>query len=114
MHLQQVSADLPTDDASVFHAQQYHTVFVDEGKGIVQDIFRARLNALYGAGTAVRPEQIGDNIKRAMGEDNQDLLQFIDKDLTPQSPFSIFSAVTLNVPTQFKKKKNFFFCSLSH
>ena len=115
MYLQQVTTDPPNSDDPLFHAQQYHTVFVDETKGSVQAIFQARLNALYGAGTAVRQDQIRDNIKRAMSLENtadgtQGLSELLDQDLILQPPFSIFSAATLNVntsnPPPPKKKDN--------
>ena len=102
LHLQQVATDL-TDgtDAHRLTSHQYHTIYVDETKGPVQEIFRARLDALYAAGTAVNQAQIRQRIRNAARQSADNRLLLTDEALTLRSPFGILSTATLNVSTSF-------------
>ena len=95
LHLQQVTSDPPNDGDGYFHAQHYHTVYVDQGTQFpVARIFRARLSALYGAGTALNVNDIATNVRNAM---QRNPANFTGEDIKLEPPFSILSTATLNV-----------------
>lgn len=85
LHLQQVARDY--DLGEHFQSTQSHTVYVDEKKGKVQDIFRARLDTLYGAATTSNLTEAQRMISRA----------YPVEDAGFRAPFGIVSTATLNV-----------------
>ena len=90
LHLQQVAKDV--DLGEHFQSTQSHTVYVDEKRGKVQDVFKARLDTLYGAATTnnlTEARQMIARIHPVVGqEQEEDGLR---------SPFGIVSTATLNV-----------------
>jgi serine protease inhibitor len=88
LHLQQVAKDFDLSEHSQFG--QSHTVYVDEKRGKVQDVFKARLDTLYGAITT-------NNLTEARQLVARDNLQQVAQDDELRSPFGIVSTATLNV-----------------
>ena len=112
LHLQQVARDLDTNEH--FRSALTHSVYVDQpskdppskgssGKGSsssssVSDIFRARLDTLYGASLASSTSQVQQTVRKSFyplagdsqqpGPDDADLLR---------PPFGIISTASLNV-----------------
>lgn len=80
LHLQQVARDV--DVGQHFQSAQAHTVYVDEAKSQVQDVFRARVDTLYGA-------SFTSNIS--------EVRKMVRSDLEIRSPFSVVSTASLNV-----------------
>ena len=86
LHLQQVARDY--DLGEHFQSTQSHTVYVDEKKAKVQDIFRARLDTLYGASTTNDLTDAQRIISRSYPTQEESGLR---------APFGIVSTATLNV-----------------
>lgn len=89
LHLQQVARDV--DLGQHFQSTQSHTVFVDEKKAKVQDIFRARLDTLYGATTTNNLTEAQRVISKAFPSDSH------VQEAGLRAPFGIVSTATLNV-----------------
>lgn len=106
LHLQQVSRDMEASEH--FQSAVTHTVYVDEstllkpaGKGpssSISDIFRARVDTLYGASLAGNVSRVQELVKKSFyplagetqqpGPDDSDVLR---------PPFGIISTASLNV-----------------
>lgn len=89
LHLQQVANDV--DIGEHFLSTQSHTVYVDEKRGKVQDVFKARLDTLYGAATTSNVTEAKQIIAKSHPVIGR------QEDINLQSPFGIVSTSTLNV-----------------
>lgn len=87
LHLQQVAKDV--DVGEHFLSSQSHTVYVDDKRGKVQGVFKARLDTLYGAATTSNLTEAKQLIARNVGAEAE------QTDL--YSPLGIVSTSTLNV-----------------
>ena len=97
LHLHSVAHDLEPNE--YFDSLQSHTVYLDENKGPVKDIFHARLNTLYGGTIARNEKQLYLQIRNTKTNVPSDPISpdFSDEQMKLNSPFGILSVAKLNV-----------------